>query len=112
MTLCDQCLKPITGQYHYSEEKNDDKKFCCSKCMYEYYGFKCAECGKVLPGIAFEKDGKKFCGTTCQNKHSSKETNEQVSNFWQEYKGWIIGGIVIIVLLIILGIIFGNKKKK
>ena len=79
--------------------------------MYEYYGFKCAECGKKLD-LLFEKDGKHFCGTTCMNKHFDKETKEQVSNFWEKYKGWIIGGAVILVLLIILGVIFGNKKKK
>lgn len=48
-------MKPITGQYVYSEEKSN---------------------------------GKKFCGATCQNKHSNGETKQQVSNFWEKYKGW------------------------
>jgi len=109
--LCEQCLKPITGQYHYSPDKNDGKKFCSKACMYEYYDFKCAECGKKLD-ILMEKDGKHFCGTTCMNKHSSKENEQAVSDFWQKYKGWIIGGVVFFVLLIILGIVFGSNKKR
>ena len=80
MTLCDNCMKPITGQYVYSEEKNDDKKFCCSKCMYEHYGRKCDECGKVQ-GSLLEKNGKHFCSTTCMNKHYDKETKQAASDF-------------------------------
>ncbi|CAG8617351.1 10816_t:CDS:2 [Ambispora leptoticha] len=63
------------------EEKNDGKKFCCSKCMYKYYDFKCAECGKILPGVSFEKDGKHFCGTACQDKYTGRETKGQISDF-------------------------------
>jgi endogenous inhibitor of DNA gyrase (YacG/DUF329 family) len=80
MTLCDNCLKPITGQYHYSKEKNDNKKFCCSRCMYEHYDYKCAECGKIL-SLMLEKDDKRFCGTTCQNKHFNQEFKEGASQF-------------------------------
>ena len=40
-----------------------------------------------------------------------KETNSSPSDFWGNYKGWIIGGVVILVILIILGIVFGSKKK-
>jgi hypothetical protein len=80
MTFCNNCSKPITGQYHYSPDKNDDKKFCSKSCMYEHYGFKCAECGKKLD-ILLEKNDKHFCGTTCQNKHFKKENQEKVSDF-------------------------------
>ena len=59
-----------------------------------------------------DKDGKKFCGTTCQNKYSNRETKEQVSNFWEKYKGWIIGGGVALVVIIVLGIVLGSRKKK
>lgn len=44
-------------------------------------------------------------------ERSEKETKSSSSNFWENYKGWIIGGGILLVLLIILGMIFGNKKK-
>jgi endogenous inhibitor of DNA gyrase (YacG/DUF329 family) len=98
MTLCEQCLKPITGTYFYSKEKNDDKKFCSQYCMNDHYGFKCAECGKVL-AIALDKDGKKFCSTACQNKHFGDKYQEKASDFWAKYKGYIIGGGVFLLFL-------------
>lgn len=111
MTLCTQCLKPITGQYVYSSEKNDDKKFCSNNCMYEHYGRKCEKCGKLQNSL-LEKDGKKFCSSKCQNEYDKEKFQETTSNFWEKYKGLIIGGVVIVVLLIILAVIFSQKKRK
>jgi hypothetical protein len=109
-------MKPIIGdRYVYKAEKNDNKKFCSQICCNEYYAPNCAECGKkAILGLhkSDKNDGKKFCGTTCMNKHYDKETKQQVSDFWQKYKSWIIGGGVGLVLLIILGVVFSGSKKK
>ncbi|CAG8678035.1 7093_t:CDS:2, partial [Ambispora leptoticha] len=44
----------------------------------------CAECGKILPGISFEKDGKHFCGTACQDKYT--ETKSQTEAKAQHFQ--------------------------
>lgn len=122
MTICDKCSKTITGEYVYNKDQKDEgKKFCTLYCMHEYYGVPCEECGKksahwvVSPD---KNDDKKFCSNYClqayyrSGKGGGGDSFSSASNFnWKDYQGWIIGGVVILVLLIILGIVFGSKKK-
>jgi hypothetical protein len=35
--FCDECSKPIIGQYFFNPEKDDGKKFCNSYCTKQYY---------------------------------------------------------------------------
>ena len=126
MTLCDTCMKPIQGQYVYNPDKKEEgKKFCSTVCMHEYYAPNCEQCGNLAPRWVYEpnkNDGKKFCSNACMEQYyrnsprksgGDKGSQSSSSNFnWKDYKGWIIGGIVIVVLLVILGIVFSSNKKK
>ena len=74
MTLCDNCSKPMTGQYLYSPSKNDDKKFCCDNCFGIYYGYyveNCQECSKKL-----FRSYQSYC-STCKWKHEAEIRKEE-----------------------------------
>ncbi|RIA79279.1 hypothetical protein C1645_746008 [Glomus cerebriforme] len=79
MTTCEQCLKPITGKYVYSPDKNDGKKFCSTNCMYEHYGRKCDKCGKVQ-GTLLDKDA--FVSGNLLCKVELKGTKKLFSYGW------------------------------
>lgn len=115
MNLCDNCSKSIIGdKFVFNPDKNDNKKFCSQICCENYYAPDCSECGKKARlGLhkPEKKDNKKFCSSFCMNKHYEEQDKQTVLNFWQKYKTWIIGGGVVLTLLIILGVIFGRKKK-
>ena len=83
MELCENCSNEIINRYVHNEDKPElkDKKFCSHACMEQYY-----------------------------NKTKSKKNEQVVSDFWKNYKGWIIGGGIGLVIIIVLGIVFSRKR--
>ena len=92
-TFCDndKCSREIIGRYVYNNDKKilKGKKFCSMACMEQYY--------------------RTYSG---ENLGGGKPSSSSSDFNWKDYQGWIIGGGIFLVLLIILGLVFGGKKKK